>query len=34
VGLLDREKRGVWVYYRINAAALRDFGALLGAVAG
>jgi hypothetical protein len=24
----------VWVYYRINAAALRDFGALLGAVAG
>jgi ArsR family transcriptional regulator len=34
VGLLDREKRGVWVYYRLNAAALRDFGALLGAVAG
>ena len=34
VGLLDREKRGVWVYYRINASALRDFGALLGAVAG
>ena len=34
VGLLDREKRGVWVYYRINAAALRDFGALLGAVDG
>jgi ArsR family transcriptional regulator, arsenate/arsenite/antimonite-responsive transcriptional repressor len=34
VGLLDREKRGVWVYYRINAAALRDFGALLGSVAG
>ena len=33
-GQLDREKRGVWVYYRINAAALRDFGALLGAVAG
>jgi ArsR family transcriptional regulator len=34
VGLLDREKRGVWVYYRLNATALRDFGALLGAVAG
>jgi ArsR family transcriptional regulator len=34
VGLLDREKRGVWVYYRLNAAALRNFGALLGAVAG
>ena len=34
VGLLDREKRGVWVYYRLNAAALRDFGALVGGVAG
>ena len=32
VGLLDREKRGVWVYYRVNAAALRDLGALLGGV--
>lgn len=29
-GLLDREKRGVWVYYRINAAALGDLTALLG----
>jgi len=34
VGLLDREKRGVWVYYRLNAAALRDFSALVGGVAG
>ena len=32
VGLLDREKRGVWVYYRVNAAALRDLGVLLGGV--
>ncbi|MFC7495114.1 MULTISPECIES: metalloregulator ArsR/SmtB family transcription factor [unclassified Nocardioides] len=31
-GLLDREKRGVWVYYRINAAALGDLAALLGGV--
>ena len=33
VGLLDREKRGVWVYYRVNSAALRDLGAMLGSVA-
>ncbi len=33
VGLIDRDKRGVWVYYRLNAGALRDLGALLGAVA-
>jgi ArsR family transcriptional regulator len=35
-GLLDREKRGVWVYYRVNTAALRDVAevfALLGPVA-
>jgi ArsR family transcriptional regulator len=32
VGLLDREKRGVWVYYRVNATVLADFGALLGGV--
>ena len=32
-GLLDREKRGVWVYYRVNARALGDLGALLGGVA-
>jgi len=31
-GLLDREKRGVWVYYRVNASALRDLAALLGGV--
>lgn len=29
-GLLDREKRGVWVYYRVNAHALADLGALIG----
>lgn len=33
-GLLDREKRGVWVYYRVDARALADLGALLGGVAG
>ena len=33
-GLLDREKRGVWVYYRITAGALHDLSALLGGVAG
>lgn len=31
-GLLDRDKRGVWVYYRVNEGALRDFGTLLGGV--
>ena len=31
-GLLDREKRGVWVYYRVNAAALGDLATLLGGV--
>src|SRR3954452_17720312 len=31
-GLLDREKRGVWVYYRLNAKALGDLTALLGGV--
>jgi len=31
-GLLDREKRGVWVYYRVNAGALGDLAALLGGV--
>ena len=34
VGLLDRSKRGVWVYYRVKADALADLGALLGGVAG
>src|SRR3712207_1545709 len=32
-GLLDREKRGVWVYYRVAARALADLGTLLGGVA-
>jgi len=32
-GLLDRTKRGVWVYYRIKAEALADLGALIGGVA-
>src|SRR3954471_14789234 len=31
-GLLDREKRGVWVYYRLNPSALGDLAALLGGV--
>lgn len=31
-GLLQREKRGVWVYYRVNSAALGDLVALLGGV--
>jgi ArsR family transcriptional regulator len=34
VGLLDRSKRGVWVYYRIKPEALADLGALIGGVAG
>ena len=33
VGLLDRSKRGVWVYYRIRPTALSDLGALIGGVA-
>ncbi len=32
-GLLDRSKRGVWVYYRVRAGALATLGALLGGVA-
>ena len=31
-GLLGREKRGVWVYYRVNPTALADLAALLGGV--
>jgi ArsR family transcriptional regulator len=31
-GILDREKRGVWVYYRVNSGALRDLATLLGGV--
>jgi ArsR family transcriptional regulator len=30
-GLVDREKRGVWVYYRAQPQALTDLGALIGA---
>jgi len=30
LGLLDRSKRGVWVYYRVRVAALSDLGALIG----
>src|SRR6185312_9895887 len=29
LGLLDRDKRGVWVYYRVRTEALRDLGALI-----
>ena len=29
-GLLDREKRGVWVYNRARADALASLGALIG----
>jgi ArsR family transcriptional regulator, arsenate/arsenite/antimonite-responsive transcriptional repressor len=32
VGLLDRAKRGVWVYYRARPEALADLAALLGGV--
>ena len=30
VGLLDREKRGVWVYYRARAEVLQNLAALIG----
>jgi ArsR family transcriptional regulator len=33
VGLLDRSKRGVWVYYSVRGEALADLGALIGGVA-
>jgi len=29
-GLLERSKRGVWVYYRVNDEALTDLAALIG----
>jgi ArsR family transcriptional regulator len=32
-GLLDRSKRGTWVYYAVRREALRDVAALLGGVA-
>ena len=28
-GLLEREKRGVWVYYRVAADVIGDLGALI-----
>lgn len=28
-GLLDRSKRGVWVYYNVNTAAMSDLSTLL-----
>lgn len=28
-GLLDREKRGTWVYYRVRSAALTDLATLI-----
>jgi ArsR family transcriptional regulator len=32
LGLLDRSKRGVWVYYRVRPEALAELGALIGGV--
>ncbi len=32
-GLVDRDKRGVWVYYRIRPQALASVGALIGSPA-
>ena len=32
LGLLERSKRGVWVYYRIQPAALADLGGLIGSL--
>jgi ArsR family transcriptional regulator, arsenate/arsenite/antimonite-responsive transcriptional repressor len=29
-GLLDRDKRGVWVYYRVRESAMAGLGALIG----
>jgi ArsR family transcriptional regulator, arsenate/arsenite/antimonite-responsive transcriptional repressor len=34
VGLLDREKRGVWVYYRARTEALQNLATLIGEQAG
>ncbi len=33
IGLLDRSKRGVWVYYSVRAEALADVAALIGGAA-
>lgn len=32
-GLLHREKRGVWVYYRVHQEALADLATVIGAAA-
>jgi ArsR family transcriptional regulator len=32
-GLLDRDKRGVWVYYRVRAEALAGLATLIGSAA-
>jgi ArsR family transcriptional regulator len=29
-GLVDRDKRGVWVYYRVRPQALGSLGTLIG----
>jgi ArsR family transcriptional regulator, arsenate/arsenite/antimonite-responsive transcriptional repressor len=34
VGLLDREKRGVWVYYRARTEALQNLATLIGGQTG
>ena len=34
VGLLNRAKRGVWVYYSLNDVALGDLSGLIGGVRG
>lgn len=34
VGLLERSKRGVWVYYRVRRAALADLASLIGEPTG
>jgi ArsR family transcriptional regulator len=31
-GLLDRDKRGIWVYYRASTDAMAALGELLGAL--
>jgi ArsR family transcriptional regulator len=30
IGLLERSKRGVWVYYQVRTEALADLAALIG----
>jgi ArsR family transcriptional regulator len=33
-GLVDRDKRGVWVYYRVRPQALASLGVLIGCSPG